>query len=156
MTDDGRYIIVKERRWRASDPSIPEELKAELVRELMRARRAIKGGDMSARAWVHAAKTALGERGEPWWEQTDDGRRSRAVATVSALLSGRDGAPVHSREVAQVVGGEQWHNSVDIVENALREAVGEQWALREDDEGLEVSQKPAVSGGATTPEPTQT
>lgn len=23
-TDDGRYIVVKGRRWRASDPSIPE------------------------------------------------------------------------------------------------------------------------------------
>ncbi|AZQ78027.1 DUF3253 domain-containing protein [Flaviflexus ciconiae] len=150
MTEDGRYIVVKGRRWRASDPSIPEELKDELVRELMRARRAIKGGDMSARARVHAAKTALGERGEPWWEQTADGRRSRAVATVSALLSGRDGEPVHSREVAQVVGGEQWQN---IVEIAMREAVGKQWALREHDGGLAVSQKPVARGGATTPEP---
>ncbi|MDT7743765.1 MAG: hypothetical protein QOE59_2843, partial [Actinomycetota bacterium] len=26
---------------------------------------------------VHAAKTALGERGPQWWEQSDDERRAR-------------------------------------------------------------------------------
>ena len=46
-----------------------------LVGELMDARRAVgaamKSGDSkeekSARARVHAAKVALGERGPPWW-----------------------------------------------------------------------------------------
>ena len=76
-TPDGRYIVVNGRRWRASDPNLPEERRRELVAELMSARRAVKaataGGDenaeRAARERVHAAKVALGERGTPWWEE---------------------------------------------------------------------------------------
>ena len=75
-TPDGRYIVVDGRRWRASDPRLPEERRQELVDELMSARRAVgaaKRGDdpeaeRRARDRVHAAKVALGERGKPWWE----------------------------------------------------------------------------------------
>jgi uncharacterized protein len=75
-TPDGRYIIVDGRRWRASDPRLPEERRQELVNELMSARRAVgaskRDGDekaeREARDRVHAAKVALGERGKPWWE----------------------------------------------------------------------------------------
>jgi len=78
-TPDGRYIIVDGRRWRATDPSIPEERRQELVNELMSARRAVgaakRAGDeeaeRAARARVHAAKVALGERGPKWWERGD-------------------------------------------------------------------------------------
>jgi uncharacterized protein len=76
-TPDGRYIIVNGRRWRASDPGLPEERRQELVDELMSARRAVaaakRAGDSAAeraaRDRVHAAKVALGERGTPWWEE---------------------------------------------------------------------------------------
>jgi hypothetical protein len=76
-TPDGRYIIVDGRRWRATDPSLPEERRRELVRELMAARRAVgaakRSGDeaalQAARGRVHAAKVALGERGPKWWER---------------------------------------------------------------------------------------
>lgn len=76
-TADGRYIVVDGRRWRASDPGLPEARRAELVGELMAARRAVAAGRReddeaavkAARARVHAAKVALGERGPPWWEQ---------------------------------------------------------------------------------------
>ena len=75
-TPDGRYIVVDGRRWRASDPRLPEARRQELVDELMSARRAVaaakKSGDAeaerAARDRVHAAKVALGERGKPWWE----------------------------------------------------------------------------------------
>ena len=75
-TPDGRYVIIEGRRWRATDPSIPEERRRELVSELMSARRAVgaakRAGDAdaerAARARVHAAKVALGERGPKWWE----------------------------------------------------------------------------------------
>ena len=74
-TPDGRYIVVDGRRWRASDPGLPEERRQELVDELMSARRAVgaarRAGDAeaerAARDRVHAAKVALGERGTPWW-----------------------------------------------------------------------------------------
>jgi len=76
-TPDGRYIIVDGRRWRATDPSIPEERRQELVNELMSARRAVgaakraddEEAEREARARVHAAKVALGERGPKWWER---------------------------------------------------------------------------------------
>jgi hypothetical protein len=82
-TDDGRYVVINGRRWRATDPAIPDERRAELTRILMAWRREVrrtKGttGESAARAGVHAAKVALGERGSPpWWEQTDDQRRAR-------------------------------------------------------------------------------
>jgi hypothetical protein len=76
QTPDGRYIVVAGRRWRASDPRLPEPRRQELVDELMAARRAVgaakRAGDAdaerAARDRVHAAKVALGERGNPWWE----------------------------------------------------------------------------------------
>jgi uncharacterized protein len=84
-TPDGRYVVIDGRRWRATDPLIPEEVAAVLRRELMSARRAVgaalRAGDevaeRAARDRVQAAKTALGERGTPWWEQSDDERRKR-------------------------------------------------------------------------------
>ena len=81
-TPDGRYVIIDGRRWRATDPSIPEERRQELVNELMAARRDVgaakrKGDERAekeARSRVHAAKGALGERGKPWWEREGGGR----------------------------------------------------------------------------------
>ena len=73
-TPDGRYVVVNGRRWRASDPGLSEERRAELVSELMSARRAVGAAtapdaERAARDRVHRAKVALGERGTPWWEQ---------------------------------------------------------------------------------------
>jgi hypothetical protein len=84
-TEDGRYVVIDGRRWRASDPTIPEAEAAELRRALMAARRAVgaalKADDAEAerraRAGVQAAKVALGERGTPWWEQSEVERRRR-------------------------------------------------------------------------------
>lgn len=86
-TPDGRYLVIDGRRWRATDPAIPEERRAELTRVLMAWRREVrrtKGTDeeRTARAGVQAAKVALGERGTPWWEQSDDERRARWAAEV--------------------------------------------------------------------------
>lgn len=88
-TPDGRYIVVDGRRWRATDPEIPDDRRAELQRTLMAWRRDVrrtKGTDEEAtsRAGVQAAKVALGERGQPpWWDQTLDQRRARWQAPVS-------------------------------------------------------------------------
>ncbi|MFJ3497663.1 hypothetical protein ACIPPJ_29315 [Streptomyces sp. NPDC086091] len=84
-TPDGRYVVIKGRRWRVTDPSLPSDVAALLRRHLMSARRAVRSamseGDQAAeraaRDRVHTAKTALGERGTPWWEQDDDERRRR-------------------------------------------------------------------------------
>ncbi|ANH39923.1 hypothetical protein I601_3517 [Nocardioides dokdonensis FR1436] len=94
-TPDGRYIVVDGRRWRATDPEIPEDRRDELQRILMAWRRDVrrtKGTDEEAtsRAGVQAAKLALGERGQPpWWDQTLEERRARWQAPVSAPSDGR-------------------------------------------------------------------
>ena len=74
-TPDGRYIVVKGRLWRASNPHLSEDRRAELVRRLMSARRAVgqaqRAGDdaglVAARKQVQSAKEDLGERGAVWW-----------------------------------------------------------------------------------------
>ena len=66
------------RLWRASNPNLPEAERQRWVDALMDARRAVgaamRAGDAAAekaaRARVHEAKLALGERGPVWW---DDG-----------------------------------------------------------------------------------
>src|SRR6478672_10149662 len=96
--EGSHWIVVDGRRWRASDPSIPEPFRRELVDELMAARREIararKGGDPEAerlaRRRVRHAKVALGERGEPWWNApTPEGRSARLRAVVLALAGHR-------------------------------------------------------------------
>ncbi|MBA5847430.1 hypothetical protein [Gordonia amicalis] len=78
-TRDGRYVVINGRKWRTTDPLIPDERRSELQSILMAWRRDVKRtqGAPESRAGVQAAKVALGERGTPWWEQTDDERRAR-------------------------------------------------------------------------------
>ncbi|MFF8828572.1 hypothetical protein [Streptomyces sp. NPDC015131] len=98
-TPDGRYIVVDGRRWRATDPEIPEDAAARLRVHLMAARRAVgaarRAGDpeaeRAARDRVGTAKTALGERGTPWWEQTDAERRARWSRGLAELDRAADG-----------------------------------------------------------------
>lgn len=114
-TEDGRYIIVKGRKWRASDPAIPEQLRAQLVTELMAARRLVKTRGDEVRFRVGDAKVALGERGEPWWEPTCEGRRDRLAATMRSLLRGRDeGKTICPSDAARVVGGEDWRDLMPL------------------------------------------
>ena len=74
-TPDGRYIVVRGRLWRRSDPTLTPDARQGLVDALMQARRAVRtamahddeAALVSARAQVQAAKVALGERGPVWW-----------------------------------------------------------------------------------------
>lgn len=95
-TPDGRYLVVRGRLWRKSDPSLSEDRRAALVAELMSARRAkrdaMAGNDAtareSARARVDAAKVGLGERGPVWWA---------------------DGAPDLTRHLARTTQYAEWY-----------------------------------------------
>ncbi|MEU2119634.1 hypothetical protein ABZ567_29260 [Streptomyces sp. NPDC016459] len=97
-TADGRYIVVEGRRWRATDPDIPEESAARLRSHLMAARRGVAAAlrkrdtvaERAARARVHRAKVALGERGEPWWEQSATDRTARWRDGLEALDADSD------------------------------------------------------------------
>ena len=82
---DGHFLIIGGRRWRATDPDIPDD-RAQILRDhLMRARRDVgaakkatdAAAEQEARSRVQEAKVALGERGTPWWEQTLPERRQR-------------------------------------------------------------------------------
>ena len=75
VTPDGRYFIVRGRLWRCSNPDLDPGTRAQLVRQLMQARRTMgtarRAGDRligsEAKAEVDRTKRALGERGPPWW-----------------------------------------------------------------------------------------
>ncbi|MGB3166812.1 MAG: hypothetical protein WBA68_08570 [Alteraurantiacibacter sp.] len=97
-TPDGRYIVVRGRLWRASNPALPEAERQRLVDELMCARRAVRDAKSdaaalkAARARVHATKVALGERGPVWWN---------------------DGAPDFNRHMARNTPYADWFDSLD-------------------------------------------
>jgi hypothetical protein len=115
-TPDGRHIVVDGRRWRATDPAIPEALRAELVAELMAARR------IQARVRVQDAKVALGERGEPWWEPTEAGQRDRLAAAVRTLLRHRDpDRSICPSDAARVVGGNGFRKLMPLARQVAAE-----------------------------------
>ena len=81
-TPDGRYIVVRGRLWRATNPHLPSDKRDGLVQRLMAARRALRrvernGNRSEARKQVEEMKRALGERGPVWWTDgaPDDNRR---------------------------------------------------------------------------------
>lgn len=123
-TADGHHIVVDGRKWRATDIAIPANLRAELVAELMRARRLVRSRGDDARPLVDDAKVALGERGEPWWEApTEQGRRDRLAATIRALLRHRDGTTICPSDAARAVGGEQWRELVPMAREVAHQLV---------------------------------
>ena len=91
VTPDGRYLIVRGRLWRQSNPALADDERVALVNELMAARRAVgiglrKGdeeGVRQARLLVQAAKVALGERGPVWWNDGAPDENRRPVANSS-------------------------------------------------------------------------
>jgi hypothetical protein len=121
-TDDGRHIVVNGRMWRASDPSIPEKFRQELVDELMAARRAVKASEPDARRRVQDAKVALGERGAPWWDDASDADfAERAAATMRALTRKRAESSICPSDVARAIGGEAWRSRMADVRRVAGE-----------------------------------
>ncbi len=122
LTADGRYLIVSGRRWRATDPAIPEALRQELVNELMAARRLVRSDPGAGRPRVQDAKVALGERGDPWWEPTPDGQRVRLAAAMRTLLQHRrPEATICPSDAARVAGGESWRDLMDTARDVAAE-----------------------------------
>lgn len=71
-TPDGRYFVVRGRLWRKQNPDLPPDVREALVKQLMDARRALRGPlteaeRRAAREQVDRTKQALGERGPVWW-----------------------------------------------------------------------------------------
>ena len=88
--DDERWLVIDGRRWRRTDPAVPEAELARLKSHLGRGRSGVRTahGDAETAAARHRtqlAKVGLGERGTPWWEQTDVERRERWESALAAL-----------------------------------------------------------------------
>ena len=126
---DERFLLIDGRRWRRSDPHIPERLRAELVAELMASRREVGSArdderrTAAARRRVQHAKVALGERGEPWWEPASpNGRAERLRATMLALLRARDPAKtICPSDAARVAGGVSWRSAMPAARDVAAE-----------------------------------
>ncbi len=116
--EDDHYFVVKGRRWRKTDPHIPEKLRAELVKELMAARR------IQDRPRVQDAKVALGERGEKWWERTSgEGNRQRLRAAIRTLLRARPPtSSICPSDAARIAGGRRWRALLTLAREATRDA----------------------------------
>lgn len=89
-TDDGRWIVVEGRRWRAEDPSLDAEVAQRLRSHLGRARSAVRSATdepsrRRVRDRVQLAKEGLGERGIAWWELAEAERAERAAERLSRL-----------------------------------------------------------------------
>lgn len=144
-TPDGRYIVVRGRLWRATNPSLGEAERHGWIRHLMDARRAIgrarRDGDVvagrAARQAVDEAKRALGERGPVWWDDAapDHNRRlvrntpygdwyERAQQNGSAilrLLDARGEASICPSEVARAEHPGNWRKHLEEIRNAARQ-----------------------------------
>ena len=99
-TDTERWLIVNGRRWRRTDPSLPDDLATALRSRLGSARATIaaaasRRGDAAAvsaaRRRVGLAKHGLGERGPKWWEEPVESRLQRARAALAELDGAEDG-----------------------------------------------------------------
>jgi hypothetical protein len=105
-SDDERFFLHSGRRWRKTDPSLPEGVKARLMSHLGRGRSGVrnsaKGDDGGAlpraRRTVQLAKEGLGERGTPWWEQTAAERTARWTAALEELDALHPKRPDGARE----------------------------------------------------------
>jgi hypothetical protein len=93
VSDDERWLVVNGRRWRRTDPCLPEDVAAALRSHLGRGRSAVGAGTRSgddervtdARRRVGLAKHGLGERGPRWWEEPEAERIERAREALREL-----------------------------------------------------------------------
>ena len=73
VTPDGRYIAVRGRLWRRTNPHLSENQRLALLSDLGRARAAVKAARRAGKSLAEAgaavdrAKVGLGERGPVWW-----------------------------------------------------------------------------------------
>jgi len=91
--DDERWLIIRGRRWRRTDPVLPADLTERLSSHLGRGRSGVRAakqrddGDAiaDARRRVDLAKHGLGERGPKWWEEQPSDRIRRAREALDRL-----------------------------------------------------------------------
>ncbi|MFG6401136.1 biopolymer transporter Tol [Microbacterium sp. P04] len=90
---DDRWMIIDGRRWRKTDPVLPDETVAALRSHLGRGRSGVRVARLSgntereatARHRVGLAKRGLGERGPYWWDEPEAARLARAREALDEL-----------------------------------------------------------------------
>ncbi|HEX5859575.1 MAG TPA: biopolymer transporter Tol [Microbacterium sp.] len=94
-----RWLVIDGRRWRRTDPSLPDDVVKALKSHLGRGRSGVRKAQhdddpdalAAARARVNTAKQGLGERGPYWWDEPEAARLERAheaLRKLEALDSG--------------------------------------------------------------------
>ncbi|MDN3494645.1 hypothetical protein QL996_01780 [Planococcus sp. APC 4015] len=92
-SDEERWLVVDGRRWRRTDPALPDDLVAALTSHLGRGRSGVRTARRAqdedavaaARRRVDAAKHGLGERGPRWWDEPPAARIDRARDALRRL-----------------------------------------------------------------------
>ncbi|GAA2071374.1 biopolymer transporter Tol [Microbacterium hatanonis] len=91
--ENDRWLVIDGRRWRRTDPCLPDDLAAALRSHLGKGRSGVgaakRAGDdeavAAARRRVGLAKHGLGERGPYWWDEPEDDRIARAHDALAEL-----------------------------------------------------------------------
>lgn len=91
--EDERWLVVNGRRWRRTDPCLPDDVVEALTSHLGRGRSGVRtaktAGDddavAAARRRVGLAKHGLGERGPRWWDEEEADRIGRARDALTEL-----------------------------------------------------------------------
>lgn len=99
---DEHFFVVDGRRWRRTDPAIPEDVAAALRSHLGHGRNAVRrtrrDGDDEALAAARRrnglAKHGLGERGPEWWTRPEADRVADAERALAVLDGAQSDEPV--------------------------------------------------------------
>lgn len=91
--DDERWLVVDGRRWRRTDPCLPDDVVEALKSHLGRGRSGVRTAKNAAdgaavkrsRRRVDLAKHGLGERGPTWWERDESDRMAQAREALDEL-----------------------------------------------------------------------
>ena len=82
-TPDGHYVIIDGRKWRATNPNLPEDVRQKWVNELMSARRVVgaatKAGDKEAESAKRA--TACKPPKKRWANAAQNGGKTTTLRT---------------------------------------------------------------------------
>lgn len=92
-TDDERWLVIDGRRWRRTDPSLPDHVTAALRSHLGKGRSGVRVAKRAsdddavaaARRRVGLAKHGLGERGPYWWDRDEAERLAQAHDALEQL-----------------------------------------------------------------------
>lgn len=86
-------MVINGRRWRRTDPSLPDDIVEELKSHLGRGRSGVRvarkhddsDAVAAARNRSNLAKHGLGERGPYWWDEPEADRLARAEDALREL-----------------------------------------------------------------------